>query len=51
MTVDPLLTIAAFINLAIMIGIPLVGIVLLVYFYRQRRREKRAEAEKDYSKY
>lgn len=51
MSVDPILVLGTVINLFVLLGVPVVVIILLIYFFRQRGREKKKEAEKDYSQY
>ncbi len=51
MSVDPILVLGTVINLFALLGVPVVVIILLIYFFRQRGREKKKEAEKDYSQY
>ncbi len=51
MSVEPMLVMGTIINLVILLGVPIIAIVLLIYFFRQRSREKKKEAEKDYSQY
>ena len=43
--------ITVIVGLLIYVFVPIMSLILLIYFFRQRKQEKREEDKKDYSQY